>query len=158
MWLPMGGAALSFGRNGESFRQPVPSGFYARQVGGGDIKCFGLSGLLAGVEFIKKEGMSKIREREAFLTVRLVDGLRAIKGVEVYGPLSHEKRSCVVSFNIAGLDGAEVAFVLDNRFEIMTRPGLHCAPWLMRPWELFLKVPSECLWGTLIVKEILIRP
>jgi hypothetical protein len=102
--------------------------FMPDRLEAGTLNAFGLSGLLAGVEFIKKEGMSKIREREAFLTVRLVDGLRAIKGVEVYGPLSHEKRSCVVSFNIAGLDGAEVAFVLDNRFEIMTRPGLHCAP------------------------------
>lgn len=102
--------------------------FMPDRLEAGTLNAFGLSGLLAGVKFIKNEGMDTIREREAFLTSRLVDGLRSIDGVKVYGPQNHEKRSCIVSFNISGLDGAEVAFVLDDQFNIMTRPGIHCTP------------------------------
>ncbi|MGI6685788.1 MAG: aminotransferase class V-fold PLP-dependent enzyme [Bacillota bacterium] len=102
--------------------------FMPDRLEAGTLNAFGLSGLLAGVNFIKEEGLDTIREREAFLTSRLVDGLRNIDGVEVYGPQSHEKRSCVISFNITGLDGAEVAYVLDEQFDVMTRPGIHCAP------------------------------
>lgn len=102
--------------------------FMPDRLEAGTLNAFGLSGLLAGVEFVQKEGLNTIKEREALLTGCLVDGLRQINGVEVYGPISNEERSCVVSFNISGLDGAEVAFVLDDQFNIMTRPGIHCAP------------------------------
>lgn len=102
--------------------------FMPDRLEAGTLNAFGLSGLLAGVAFIQKEGLDAIREREAFLTGCLVDGLRQVDGVEVYGPIANEDRSCVVSFNISGLDGAEVAFVLDDQFDILTRPGIHCAP------------------------------
>jgi len=39
-----------------------------------------------------------------------------------------ERRIPVVSFNIAGMDPAAVALELDERFKIMSRSGLQCAP------------------------------
>jgi len=117
-----------FGGTGSRSDSQYHPDFMPDRLEAGTLNAFGLSGLLAGVRFIQETGLDTIKEREAFLTRRLVDGLRKIDGVEVYGPQAHEKRSCVVSFNISGLDGAEVAFVLDDQFDIMTRPGIHCAP------------------------------
>jgi cysteine desulfurase/selenocysteine lyase len=94
----------------------------------GTINAFGLAGLAAGVQFIKQEGLDNIGSKEKALTRRLVEGLKEIKGVEVYGPRQIELRSSVVSFNIKSLDGAEVAAVLDEQFDVLTRPGIHCAP------------------------------
>jgi cysteine desulfurase / selenocysteine lyase len=34
----------------------------------------------------------------------------------------------VVSFNIEGLEPSEVAWLLSDRYDIMCRSGLHCAP------------------------------
>jgi selenocysteine lyase/cysteine desulfurase len=36
--------------------------------------------------------------------------------------------SDLLSFTVAGLDSAALAFTLDQRFDIAVRAGLHCAP------------------------------
>ncbi|MDR0357684.1 MAG: aminotransferase class V-fold PLP-dependent enzyme, partial [Clostridiales Family XIII bacterium] len=38
------------------------------------------------------------------------------------------ERAAVVSFNIEGMNCAEVALALDASFDIASRSGLHCAP------------------------------
>lgn len=38
------------------------------------------------------------------------------------------KRAPVVSVDFTGRDNAEIAFLLDSQYGIMTRCGLHCAP------------------------------
>ena len=55
-------------------------------------------------------------------------GLREIPGIDLYGPDDPSYRTAIVSFNIAGLMPSEAAQELDERFAIMSRPGLHCAP------------------------------
>jgi len=102
--------------------------FMPDRLEAGTVNAFGLAGLAAGVKYIKKEGLEYIRNHEMALTCRLIEGLEQIAGVEVYGPKEAGRRSAVVSFNIKGLDGAEVAAVLDRDFGIMTRPGIHCTP------------------------------
>ena len=55
-------------------------------------------------------------------------GLREIPGIDLYGPTDPSRRTAIVSFNIEGLSPSEAAQELDERFAIMSRPGLHCAP------------------------------
>lgn len=88
----------------------------------------GIAGLLAGVRFIKEVGMDNIRRHEQKLTRCLLDGLKEIPGVTVYGPDDETKRTAVVAFNIEGIDCGEVSLQLDYRYGIVTRSGLHCAP------------------------------
>lgn len=102
--------------------------FMPDRLEAGTVNAFGLAGLAAGVRFIKQVGLDSIRAKELSLTKSLVAGLREIEGVLVYGPKISELGSGVISFNILGLDGAEVAAVLDEQFGILTRPGIHCAP------------------------------
>ena len=88
----------------------------------------GLAGLGAGVSWILARGVDTIRAREELLTARFIGGLREIPGVTLMGPVDPSSRTAVVSFNIAGLMPSEAALELDQRFAIMSRPGLHCAP------------------------------
>jgi len=62
------------------------------------------------------------------LTERLLSGLALIARVIVYGPPLGTERASVISFNIEGMDPSEVSLIMDQSFEIATRPGLHCAP------------------------------
>jgi len=59
----------------------------------------------------------------------LYNKLKNIPGVVLYTD-SPEAHRCVpvVSFNIEGLDSEETAEILDKRFNIAVRAGLHCAP------------------------------
>ena len=42
----------------------------------------------------------------------LIQGLREIDGVHIYGPLDVERRTAIVSFNIEGMDCGEVSMRL----------------------------------------------
>jgi cysteine desulfurase family protein len=94
----------------------------------GTPNTIGLAGLGAGISWILARGVETIRAHEAALTGRLLAGLREIPRVEVYGPGDPSRQTAVVSFNIEKLMPSETALDLDERFSIMSRPGLHCAP------------------------------
>ncbi|MDI6794564.1 MAG: aminotransferase class V-fold PLP-dependent enzyme [bacterium] len=88
----------------------------------------GLAGLGAGVRFILKEGIDKIREKEKRLLARLLSGLEGMEQVKIYGPKDPNRQTALVSINIEGIDSSTVGYILSENFKIMTRVGLHCAP------------------------------
>ncbi len=51
-----------------------------------------------------------------------------IPGVRVIGLPTSEGRVPVVSLDFQGIDNADVSFLLDSDYGIMTRCALHCAP------------------------------
>ncbi|MBI5327637.1 MAG: aminotransferase class V-fold PLP-dependent enzyme [Deltaproteobacteria bacterium] len=94
----------------------------------GTINTPGIGGLGAGIEFLLKEGVKKIRRYEEGLIRQILDGLSGIKGIEIIGPQDEKKRTHLVSFNMQGKDPSDIGYRLDNEFGIMLRCGLHCAP------------------------------
>ena len=88
----------------------------------------GLAGLDAGVQFVIKQGIDKIRRHEIDLTRRLIEGLNQIPEVIIYGGSEPENQIAVVSFNIRDTFPSEVGLQLDEGYGIMCRIGLHCAP------------------------------
>lgn len=113
------------GSNSESDEMPdfIPDKYQA-----GTLNTPGIAGLGAGIEFIQNEGLKKIRDKELHLTTEIMKGLKDIKGVKIYGSLNPLERVAVVSFNIEGKDPAEVGNILNEKYDIMSRVGLHCAP------------------------------
>ena len=88
----------------------------------------GIAGLGEGVRFILKEGIERIKEKKEILTLKLIEGLKDIKGIKIYGPLDPKRQIGIVSFNLEGNSPAEVSHLLDEKYGILSRPGLHCAP------------------------------
>lgn len=88
----------------------------------------GIAGLGAGVRFILEEGIEKIRAHEQKLTQQLIEGLKTIEQVKIYGLMDAQRQAPVVSINIGEEGSSEVAFILDKAFEVAVRAGLHCAP------------------------------
>lgn len=88
----------------------------------------GIAGLEAGLAWIEQQGQGNLRRHEQKLTGALLDQLRQIAGLRVFGPDDVESRTGVVSVQIAGFDPRDAAAVLDEHFGIEVRAGLHCAP------------------------------
>ena len=88
----------------------------------------GIAGLQAGVDFVLSKGVSEIKNKEDSLVKMFMDGVRDVPGIMIYGKTNAQERTPVVSFNIEGMDPAAVALELDDRFNIMARSGIHCAP------------------------------
>lgn len=113
------------GSNSELEEQPD---FWPDRQESGTQNAVGLAGLLAGVRFVADTGLAAIRAREKALTQRLLDGLRAIDGVTLYGPETAAERSPIVSVTFDGVVPSEAGFLLEEGFDVLTRVGLHCAP------------------------------
>ena len=94
----------------------------------GTLNSHGIAGLGAAISWIRETGTEQIRKREQQLMWRFYDQVKEIPGVTLYGDFSGEERSPVVTLNIAGMDSAEVAMILDEEYGISVRAGGHCAP------------------------------
>lgn len=92
----------------------------------------GLMGLWAGIKFIEDTGVDTIRRRVAHLTDSLVERLRAIPGITLYGPCHSDTQVGVVSFSLRNHDSLSVAERLSADFGIQARAGYQCAALLHR--------------------------
>jgi cysteine desulfurase family protein len=140
LYGPQGTGGLYIRKGMESSIEPLKHGgtgsrsefeyqpdFLPDKYESGTPNTVGLAGLGAGVRFVLDQG-SYIQAKERELAKALLDGLRAIAGVTVYGQDDLSNRVAVVSFNISDLTPSEVAVKLEEEHEILCRPGLHCAP------------------------------
>lgn len=89
----------------------------------------GIAGLNAGIKYILNKQVSNIANYEIRLALILYDKLKQNDKVILFTSRPDLQHSVpVISFNIKGLDSEEVAGILDRRFNIAVRAGLHCAP------------------------------
>ncbi len=82
--------------------------------------------LEGAVDYLERIGMAQVRAHERALTGYALEGLQAIEGVRVYGPLNPEKRGGVLAFNVEQGDAHLVAQFLNDE-GIAVRAGGHCA-------------------------------
>ncbi|RHA10632.1 aminotransferase class V-fold PLP-dependent enzyme [Megasphaera sp. AM44-1BH] len=88
----------------------------------------GIAGLRAGVAYIR-DHWQQLRQKQADLNARFLQGLRSIPGLVVYGDFSRP-RVPVFAVNFSGAESAVVSDILWETYGIATRPGFHCAPLL----------------------------
>lgn len=94
----------------------------------GTQNAVGVAGLVEGVKYVLAETPGRIHEREWKLTQQLMSGLLEIDGVAMIGPELGQNKTGIVSFNMKQSDSSEVAFILDQTFQIAVRSGYHCTP------------------------------
>ncbi|WP_346887787.1 aminotransferase class V-fold PLP-dependent enzyme [Clostridium sp. UBA1056] len=121
-------SSLIVGGTGSVSSDIIQPNFLPDKFESGTINAPGIAGLLAGINFIKSEGLSAIKEHEDYLTQKFIDGILNIPTMKVYGHLNTENRTSTISINSSRIDNNELGFILDSEYNIITRTGLHCAP------------------------------
>ena len=113
------------GSQSESLYQPdlLPDKYES-----GTMNTPGIAGLGAGIREILRVEQLKIQAHEKRLGKLFLEALSHIKGVKVYGPSDLSRRTGIISINLENRDSAEVANLLDERYDIAVRGGLHCSP------------------------------
>jgi len=119
---------LTYGGTGSHSEYEYQPDFLPDKYESGTPNTVGLAGLGAGVRFVLSQGVSSMQRKEETLTQLLLQGLKAIPRVTVYGDSDTRRQVAVVSFNISGLTPSEVAMQLEEGYQIMCRAGLHCSP------------------------------
>ena len=116
------------GGTGSDSESPVQPQEFPFLLESGTPNTVGIVGLGEGIQFILDEGIQKIRSHENALRKKLLEGLREIPGLTLFGTKDADHAVAPLAFLPEGIDPAEFGVILDESFGIAARAGLHCAP------------------------------
>lgn len=95
----------------------------------GTHNLLGIAGLNEGIKYVMHKTEQRIFNYEIRLAQNLYDGLAKIDDIELYTKRPNERESVpVISFNFRNIDSETTAQILNDKFNIAVRAGLHCAP------------------------------
>jgi cysteine desulfurase family protein len=141
-----------------SDREEQP-GFFPDRYESGTLNVIGLAGLRAGVGYVMLRGPESIVQHDARLLQIFLEGLQKDERFILYGPCSSSggvtsgseaerfRQTGVLSLNIVGMSPSKVGEILDRRYDIQTRIGLHCAPAAHRTIGTFPDGTVRLSWG-----------
>lgn len=122
---------LSGGTGSISHTEEIPE-FMPDRFEPGTMNLPGVFGLNSALGWINEVGIENIYNKERILTRIFLEEIGKMdpKGekIKLVGKKTEEGRTAVVSIQTPGRDVSEVAYLLDKKYGIMTRVGLHCAP------------------------------
>lgn len=93
----------------------------------------GVIGFGAAIQYLTALGMENIQLETQAVYGYLLEQLRTLPFVTLYGPTDDLQRSSIASFTIAGIHAHDVASVLDQ-YQVAVRAGHHCAQPVMEQW------------------------
>ncbi|EJO5349529.1 aminotransferase class V-fold PLP-dependent enzyme [Clostridium botulinum] len=111
------------GSNSKSLYQPE---YMPDKLESGTLNVPGIVGLCEGIKFIKNVGIDNIKYKEQNLCNYLIEELKGIDNVKIYGHKNLVNKTAVVSFTLDNMDSSEVGSIL-NENNICVRTGYHCA-------------------------------
>ncbi len=115
---------ISGGTGSVSDSSEIPP-FYPDRMEAGTLNLPGIIGIKAALDHAD---FRTVREHESRLTEQFLHTLRDNPHIRILGSSDPEQRVGVVSIDFLRRDNAEVSFLLEEKYGILTRCGLHCAP------------------------------
>ena len=131
---------LSGGTGSISHLETVPD-FMPDRFEPGTQNLPGIFGLHAALSYLEEVGIENIYQHEMTLAARLLEGFSKLEGIRVAGRTQLTGRTAVVSVDFLQMDNADAAYLLEDKYGIMTRCGLHCAPRPTRRWAPIPRAP-----------------
>jgi cysteine desulfurase / selenocysteine lyase len=123
------------GGTGGDSSSPVQPSELPHRLEGGTPNVFGIAGLREGVRLLLDCGVESVLNNERALLSEFYRSLQNPDLFHWYGAdraitgKNGKGRVGLVGINYPGLSPAELAAILDERFDIAVRAGLHCAPY-----------------------------
>lgn len=115
---------LTGGTGSASHSAQMPQ-FMPDRFEAGTLNLPGIYGLHKALETFDPKRTRSIELRQIR---RFLDGIQTMPHVRLLGSLTPEDRVSVFSLDFIGKDNAEIAFLLEDRYGLLTRCGLHCSP------------------------------
>lgn len=110
------------GTESESTTQPKTP---PESLESGTLNTLGLAALYEGISWTI-DNFDKINKKIHDISEYIVSELKIINGLTLYS----ESNNGVISFDIEGFSSTQIADILNDKYAIAVRSGLHCAPLL----------------------------
>jgi selenocysteine lyase/cysteine desulfurase len=124
------------GTGGDSSTPTQPT-LYPYYLEGGTPNTVGIAGLSAALDFVHERGLANMLAHEQAMVQAILDRFGGDERFVVYGARDAGRRVGTVSLNVHGYEPSDVGSILDDSFDIATRPGLHCSPYCHRRFGTF---------------------
>ncbi len=121
-----GGEMIEYVTREDATYAELPHKFEAGTVNAGDAV-----GLSAAIDYIREIGFEAIEAQEQKLTKLLMDGLKELPYITIYGSEDPTRHCGIVTFTMEGVHPHDMASVL-NDDKVCIRAGHHCAQPLMQ--------------------------
>ncbi|MGX7263073.1 selenocysteine lyase SclA [Enterococcus crotali] len=118
-WLSGGTGSAS-----QSLKQPD---FLPDKFEPGTANTLGILSLKSAIQQIREIGLKKIEIHERMLTARFLAGLKRLP-LNILGTSDPKQSVPVISITAPTIDSSELSQLLFERYQIITRYGLHCSP------------------------------
>ncbi len=128
-----GGGTVNLVTDNEQHYKQAPAAYEA-----GSPNYPGVVGLGKAIDILQEVGFDNIEAHEKALNKRLVEGLKKLDNVIIYGDSENlEDRVGVVTFNFSDINSYILAYNLSERGGVATRRGAFCAhPYVWRLMDL----------------------
>lgn len=130
----VGGEMIEYVTREDATYAEVPHKFEA-----GTVNAAGAVGLAAAVDYLSEVGFDYITSREEHLTSLLLEEMKTIPHLTVYGSERPGEHCGIVTFNLDGCHPHDVASILDAD-DVCIRAGHHCAQPLLQ----YMQVNATC--------------
>ncbi len=110
----------------ESDRMPT---FLPDMLEAGTPNIPGAAGLAAGIQFLNSMGRNELLRKEGAFTTEILHGLSGLSHIRLVGSADAHRHTGTFSVVVHDMDPGLAAVRLEREQGILTRPGLHCAPW-----------------------------
>ena len=121
-----GGEMIEYVTREDATYAELPHKFEAGTVNAGDAV-----GLEAAINYIREVGFDAIGAQERKLTRLLMDGMKKLPYITIYGSEDPDKHCGIVTFTMEGVHPHDLSSVL-NDDKVCIRAGHHCAQPLMQ--------------------------
>ncbi|HPQ71395.1 MAG TPA: aminotransferase class V-fold PLP-dependent enzyme [bacterium] len=117
---------LLLGGTGSASDKEAMPDFLPDRLEAGTPNTHGAAGLLAGVQYLLEETIEVAARYEAELRARMIERMRALKGVTIIGDAAGPATATLgITSRLAPSD---MAFLLSEKYGVAVRAGLQCAP------------------------------
>ena len=97
----------------------------------GTVNAQGAVGMAAAISYLQNVGFDFVRAQEDQLVIRLMEGMKKLPYVKIYGSADPLKHNGIVTFTMDGVHPHDISSVL-NEDHVCIRAGHHCAQPLMQ--------------------------
>lgn len=117
--------SLVFGGTGSRSEEIIQPNILPDKYESGTHNMHGIVGLNASLRWIKDFGVDRIFDEENKMREKFKVGLSGIDGIKICEVEKSYKTTGIISFTCRNL--SKMAYLLDEKFDICVRPGLHCS-------------------------------
>lgn len=119
---------ILYGGTGSRSFETIHPDFMPDMLEAGTVNAPGIAGLGAGLLWLERVGLERIRKKKKLLLEAFFTALGRAPAVRFYSERDADRNSGIVSFIIPGMDSSDIGNILDAKYGIAVRSGFHCAP------------------------------